>query len=42
MSTKTSLVAGSALGVALALGLGVAAQAQDMYLTISGATAVIR
>lgn len=37
MSTKTSLVAGSALGVALALGLGVAAQAQDMSYKWSGA-----
>ncbi len=37
MSTKTSLVAGSALGVALALGLGVAAQAQDMTYKWSGA-----
>jgi phosphate-selective porin OprO and OprP len=37
MSTKTSLAAGSALGVALALGLGVAAQAQDMSYKWSGA-----
>jgi phosphate-selective porin OprO/OprP len=37
MSTKTSLVAGSALGVAFALGLGVAAQAQDMSYKWSGA-----
>jgi phosphate-selective porin OprO/OprP len=37
MSTKTSLVAGSALGVALALGLGVSAQAQDMSYKWSGA-----
>ena len=37
MSTKISLVAGSALGVALALGLGVAAQAQDMSYKWSGA-----
>lgn len=37
MSSKTSLVAGSALGVALALGLGVAAQAQDMSYRWSGA-----
>ena len=37
MSIKTSLVAGSALGVALALGLGVAAQAQDMAYKWSGA-----
>ena len=37
MSTKTSLVAGSALGVALALSLGVAAQAQDTTTTWRGA-----
>ena len=37
MSTKSSLVAGSALGVALALGLGVAAQAQDTTTTWRGA-----
>lgn len=37
MSIKTSLVAGSALGVALALSMGVAAQAQDMAYKWSGA-----
>ncbi len=30
MSIKTSLVAGSALAVALAIGMGVTAQAQEM------------
>lgn len=37
MSTKSSLVAGSALGVALALSLGVTAQAQDTTTTWRGA-----
>lgn len=37
MSIKTSLVAGSALAVALAIGLGGAAQAQDMSYKWSGA-----